>query len=334
MKNSVGSNLFINSTSVAHTGSVEVNAAGSVVFAGSVSNTSGETITMNGGSLSTAGLTNDAGGTISGFGSLTGDMTNAGSVDFFGNTSLVGDLDNQVGGHFLVRNDQTLITGLTTNDGTIETLNGDVIFEGGLINNGALLFDPSTITLTTLEVGVDGYLAETGPPGDRFVIQEDFMVASDENLLWDTDNTIFQFNGGIRDAVNPQTLEVTGIDIGVVGAGWADNFMLGTLQVGTSDTYVQLVDDSNNSDTCFSGYCEIWSDEALYVGNLILEAGATLDLAGYNLYVLNDFFDNGGTVLNGTVTVASAVPLPAAVYLFGAGLLGLIGVAQRKRFVG
>ena len=261
-------------------------------------------------------------------------MSNAGSVDFFGNTSLVGDLDNQVGGHFLVRNDQTLITGLTTNDGTIETLNGDVIFEGGLINNGALLFDPSTITLTTLEVGVDGYLAETGPPGDRFVIQEDFMVASDENLLWDTDNTIFQFNGGIRDAVNPQTLEVTGIDIGVVGAGWADNFMLGTLQVGTSDTYVQLVDDSNNSDTCFSGYCEIWSDEALYVGNLILEAGATLDLAGYNLYVLNDFFDNGGTVLNGTVTVASAVPLPAAVYLFGAGLLGLIGVAQRKRFVG
>ena len=160
------------------------------------------------------------------------------------------------------------------------------------------------------------------------------MIASDKNLLWDTGDTIFQFNGGTHDALNPQTLEVTGIDVGIVGAGWADNYMLGTLEIGTSDTYVQLVDDYDNSDTCLSGYCEIWSGEALYVADLILEAGTTLDLAGYNLYVLKDFFDNGGTVLNGTVTVASAVPLPAAVYLFGSGFIGLVGVARRKRLVG
>ncbi len=30
-------------------------------------------------------------------------------------------------------------------------------------------------------------------------------------------------------------------------------------------------------------------------------------------------------------TVVSAVPVPAAVWLFGSGLLGLIGVARRKR---
>jgi hypothetical protein len=331
VRNSVGSNLFINSASVAHTGSIEVNAAGAVVFAGNVSNTSGETVTMNGGSLSTAGLTNDSGATISGFGSLTGNITNAGSVDFFGNTSLVGDLGNQVGGHFLVRNDQTLITGLTTNDGTIETLNGEVIFEGGLINNGALLFDPSIITLTTLEVGVDGYLAETGEPGDLFVVQEDLKIASNQNSLWTTENTIFQFNGGARDAGNPQSLEVAGADVGNTATGWLDNFMLGTLLLGTSNTYVQLIDESDNSAPCLSEYCEIWSSEALYVGDLIMEAGTTLDLAGLNLYVMNDFFNNGGTVLNGTVTVVSAVPVPAAFYLFGTGLLGLAGVARERR---
>ena len=36
----------------------------------------------------------------------------------------------------------------------------------------------------------------------------------------------------------------------------------------------------------------------------------------------------GGTV---TVTSVSAVPVPAAVWLFGSGLLGLVGVARRKR---
>jgi hypothetical protein len=32
-----------------------------------------------------------------------------------------------------------------------------------------------------------------------------------------------------------------------------------------------------------------------------------------------------------TITYPSSVPLPAAAWLFGSGLLGLIGVARRKR---
>jgi hypothetical protein len=194
-----------------------------------------------------------------------------------------------------------------------------------------LLFDPSVITISTLEVGVAGHLAETGEPGDRLVIQEDLINTSTQNALWSTENTIFQFNGGTHDASNPQTLEVAGADVGGVAAGWVNNFMLGTLQIGTSDTYVQLVDESDNSDLCLSDYCEIWSREALYVGDLVLEAGTVLDLAGFNLYVKNSFVDSGGTVLNGTVTVVSAVPVPAAVYLFGSGLLGLAGVARKRR---
>jgi len=329
VRNTVGSNLFVTATAVNHTGSIEVNAAGSVVFNDAVTNNPGETVTLYGGALGTGGLVNAEGGTISGFGSLTGSLTNAGNVDFFGTTSLVGDLENLGTGHFLVRNDQTLVTGHTTNDGTIETLNGQVIFEGGLTNNGALLFDPATITVSTLDVGGTGFLAESGPPGDRFIITRDFNNASVENAQWSTDNTVFQFNGGSRDMGDPQLLEVAGIDIGSTAAGWTDNFVFGTLEIGSSATYVQLVDSFDNSADCLGGYCEIWNREALYVDNLVLDAGTVLDLAGLNLYVLGNFTDNGGSILNGTVTLASAVPLPATVYLFASGLLGL-GVCSRR----
>lgn len=39
------------------------------------------------------------------------------------------------------------------------------------------------------------------------------------------------------------------------------------------------------------------------------------------------------TYTDGEVTVVSAVPVPAAVWLFGSGLLGLVGVARRRRSV-
>lgn len=88
------------------------------------------------------------------------------------------------------------------------------------------------------------------------------------------------------------------------------------------------MDNYDNSAVCLTGYCEIWSKEALYVGDLVLEAGATLDLMGFNLYALNSFTNNGGLVTNGTVTVG-AVPALAAIWLFGSGLFGLLGSAKK-----
>ncbi len=274
VKNSVGSNLFIDAISVSHTGSIETNANGSVVFNSAISNASGQTITLNGGTLSTPTLTNTAGGTVSGFGTISGDVNNSGQVDLFGASTISGALTNQSSGNMLIRNDTTLITGPTINNGTIETLNGNVIFEGGLTNNGALLFDPSTLTLSDLTVSNDGFLAESGDPGDRIIITGDMVNQSTRNTSWQTTNTFFQFNGGTRDVSNPQFLEVAGTDIGNTLAGWTDNFAFGTLEIGTSDTYVKLVDDSDNSAMCLTSYCEIWSNEALYVGDFILEPGA------------------------------------------------------------
>ena len=52
------------------------------------------------------------------------------------------------------------------------------------------------------------------------------------------------------------------------------------------------------------------------------------------LVILNSaFFDDGTDQLNPTLLpgTVSSVPVPAAVWLFGSGLLGLLGIARRKK---
>jgi len=47
-------------------------------------------------------------------------------------------------------------------------------------------------------------------------------------------------------------------------------------------------------------------------------------------------FPTNGTVqwhLSGSGAYTAPVPIPAAVWLFGSGLLGLLGIARRKKFV-
>jgi len=65
----------------------------------------------------------------------------------------------------------------------------------------------------------------------------------------------------------------------------------------------------------------------LNVGGNWLSDSGVID-QGANSYTV--LFNNGGSVLEIDVQVVSAVPVPAAVWLFGSGLLGLIGIARRK----
>jgi hypothetical protein len=237
-------------------------------------------------------------------------LHNTTDLSITGLTEICGQLTNSSTGSILILGGSTRITGPAVNNGRIEALHSQLIFEDGLVNNSALLFDPSTITVSTMTIGPNGYLAETGDPGDRFIITEDFINQSTRNLDWKSDNTIFQFNGGARNISNPQTLEAAGIDVGNFTSGWENNFVFGTLEIGTSDTYLILLDDYNNSANCLNGLCENNSGEAVYVNDLILESGATLDLSGLNMYVRNTYLNNGGTVLNGTVTVGELPVIP------------------------
>jgi hypothetical protein len=60
------------------------------------------------------------------------------------------------------------------------------------------------------------------------------------------------------------------------------------------------------------------------LGALGVPAGTPFDFFGFAIESVN------GTVVS-TDIVNTAVPVPAAVWLFGSGLLGLVGVARRKK---
>ena len=57
----------------------------------------------------------------------------------------------------------------------------------------------------------------------------------------------------------------------------------------------------------------------------------TLD-PGPRAYIAGDFLNNGAQIADlSNLRAFSAVPVPAAVWLFGPGLLGLLGIARRKK---
>jgi hypothetical protein len=65
-------------------------------------------------------------------------------------------------------------------------------------------------------------------------------------------------------------------------------------------------------------------------GNWLADSGAVS--LGANAYQVS--FSNNGTLVSVDVRVVPAVPVPAAVWLFGSGLLGLVGIARKARVPG
>lgn len=98
--------------------------------------------------------------------------------------------------------------------------------------------------------------------------------------------------------------------------------------VRDSGTYVFLADWINNGNRS--------SDEALYVSDLDVLIGATLNLNGLHLYTyyngIHRVMAGEGNLFGGGIIIdTQVVPLPAGAWLLGSGLLALIGLGRRRR---
>ncbi len=95
--------------------------------------------------------------------------------------------------------------------------------------------------------------------------------------------------------------------------------ILGPNGSGKSTTLGIVLNVVNSTNGSFS-----WFD-----GNI--STHEALKKVGANAYTV--MFNNGGNLLQVDVRIVPAVPVPAAVWLFGSGLVGLIAVARRKALV-
>jgi len=146
--------------------------------------------------------------------------------------------------------------------------------------------------------------------------------------------TTFLFNGTGNSSIN--FFEVAGQDLGAIVDGFTNNFHIKGITIGGSGAAtLKLVNDYIN----YNGTPPGTYSEALYVHNLIINSGSTLNLNGFHLYC--GTFTNYGSVIGGSVIVVQGgagglgdnpvIPEPTALLMILPALLGLGTLIRRRR---
>ena len=269
--------LVIEADTVDHQGTMTVGSGGGITFTScDLENPAGATVALLGGTLAAPNLTNRSGGGFGGFGAITANLTNQGLIDLYGPSQIVGNVQNDLGAELAIRNADLLIAGDTVNDGTIRAVNGKVYFEGDLTDNGTLVMDPSlAVVVGDLVVGESGALV--GDAGSTYQMMGRFDNRSTRRAAFDLAATTVEFISANAGA-GPSEMEIAGKNLGPAAAGWTNNFAVGTLRVGnqTWPGHVQLVDCRDNQADGLP--------EALYVHDLSVGAGSTLETGGAAVY--------------------------------------------------
>ena len=232
------------------------------------------------------------------------------SVDLFALTSFIGasgvpELTVTGGGEVIDPNLTTFSNVTITTDptGSFTVPVGQTFsFPSGTttINTGTVLDQGNLSVESNAILTVEGGLTINGQGG--ISVSSGSTVDVSGNLLGNTTDAA-GFNNlgtvvfdGAGTASSPQLVEAMSQDLGNVGAGFNDNFAYGTLKL-TANTYVEFVDDAANSPGD--------SPEAIYVNDLIVPAGATLNLDGLHLYAKSE--QNNGTLISGGAAVNGEV---------------------------
>lgn len=228
-----------------------------------------------------------------------------GSMDRFAQTFGLADYNGQLWGY-----DQTnyALFQLDTSDAsTIQAISTGLPIRG----EGALAIDGSG----------NGYLGIGGT--DSYEIQSFDLTAEDGALTWvasiydvlgldgmdfDSSNTLY----AISQSYAGQT-PTTPYSLFTIDTATAIPTMIGS--TGISDTGMEPI-----AGLTFDSAGTLWGmlDDDLY----------TIDI---NTGVATFYMETGLVDVSGLSAITSPVPLPQTVWLFGSGLLGLIGIARRKK---
>jgi len=212
-----------------------------------------------------------------------------------------------------------IVSGAVINTGTIKATNTVVAINGSYTESGHLVADPATLLFNNVLINNSGYWV--GNANDSFFVGGTFENRSLQNTLWNTRDASLILNGA-----GTQNLYLAGADLGALYSGYTNNFAWGdfTLSSGVS---THLWDGNANPGA------------ALYVGLFDLGGGLSQlssITSDFNIYydptlAGNSYLEGKTFALNGTGFLEPAtVPIPPAVWLFGSGLLGLVGIARRK----
>jgi len=228
---------------------------------------------------------------------VTGTMNNSGTVEVMADSSITG-----TGSYIQSGNKDAL----TTMNGRIET---DMAINSGILKGSGYI-------VGDLVVGPNGTVQPGNSPG-LLTVEGDFTLENGAELvmeIWGDGDNGFLFD----------EISVTG-DFNLFGD---INFDLGEgLDISIFETTDPEVD------PLFS-FADFFLDESGTSLSLAILAETNVKVASDlgELFAVSFNVDNNGDILTSIVEIpVSAVPVPAAVWLFGSGLIGLAGVARRRK---
>ena len=192
----------------------------------------------------------------------------------------------------------TLVVGdyLNAATGTTTVQVGTLTIVGNLTNNGTILGNVSAPPPAAKAASA------VAQAGDGMAISGDYTAGASTSLMMPDAIWVFAVGGDFNVAINDNTnydmrlaqlhmdglsgatqnLEIMSLDIGASSDGldrsFAGHYPIGTLRIGPNGTTVNLVDTHDNAN---DGQLDC---EALYVENLIVNAGATLNTNGCPVY--------------------------------------------------
>ena len=266
-------------------GTTRIESQATLTFAADATNTG--SLALAGGTLAAASLSNAGGASLSAFGNLQTNVTNDGDVIVVADTQVVGDYTNN--GTTIVQNGTLTVLGTLTNNGTIigDIAEGTRLVGSGLSVLGDYVLGPQA---TLVMAGQQAFVRVGGH----------FDCAIDSHQRYDMATATLQLVGL---GEQTQNLEVMSTDIGADRAGLdrtqPGHYPIGTLRIGPTPTTVALVD-AHDNDGLGQAACE-----AIYVQQLVLDAGTTLVTGNCRIYY-------GSLAGSGSVdNLGNLIPLPA-----------------------